>query len=194
MARALLYIQVTDQQKTYKRRLIMKKITFTLMAVVAGLFLVSQVYAWWPGSVPGKGFGFCRGEVWEQLNLTDNQKTKIDALQDEHFKTTRNLREKIFDKSVELRRLWLNANPDKNKIEAVQKELRSLRDQMQDKITALRLNINNVLTPEQKEKMAYSGWGRGRGFGQRGAMRNYGEFGRGYETGMGPGLGMCLCQ
>ena len=34
----------------------------------------------------------------------------------------------MFDKSVELRRLWSQANPDKDKITAAQKEVRTLRD------------------------------------------------------------------
>ena len=171
----------------------MKKITLTLMAVVAGLFLVSQAYAW-GGYGQGKGFGPCRGAALEKLKLTDDQKAKIEALQEDFFKASKSVREKIFDKSVELRRLWLTASPDKNKIEAVQKELRTLRGQMEDKVTALKLNINNILTPEQKEKLAYSGWGRGHGFGPRGAMRHPHELGHGYRADIGPSLGMCMCQ
>ncbi len=170
----------------------MKKITLTLMAVVAGLLLTSQVFAWGPGS--GKGFGPCRGAALEQLNLNDSQKAKIEALQNDLYKSTRALREKIFDKSVELRRLWLQVNPDKNKINAAQAELRKMRDQIEDKTTALRLEINNLLTPEQKEKLANYGWGKGCGFGQRGAMRHHDGFGQGPGAGMGPGLGMGMCQ
>ena len=88
----------------------------------------------------------------------------------------------MFDKSVELRRLWLNENPDKDKILAVQKEVRTLRDKMEDKATALRFEIRKVLTPEQQEKLASFGWGRGPGFGPRGGMRGQG--------GHGPGMGM----
>ncbi len=162
------------------------------MAVVAGLFLVSQAYAWGPGS--GKCFGSFKGATLEKLNLTNDQKAKIEALQEDFFKASKAVREKIFDKSVELRRLWLTPNPDKNKIETVQKELRTLRGQMEDKMTALKLNINNLLTPEQKEKLAYSGWGRGHGFGPRGAMRHPHELGRGYKADIGPGIGMCMYQ
>ena len=162
------------------------------MALVAGLLLFSQAFAWGPGF--GKGFGPCGGAALEQLNLTDAQKAKIEALQDDHYKATRPLREKVFDKSVELRRLWLQSNPDKNKIVAAQKELRNLRNQMEDKVTVLRLDMNNVLTPEQKEKLANSHWGKGHGFGQRGAMRHHGEFAYGGGGGMGPGLGMGMCQ
>ncbi|MEE9911346.1 MAG: Spy/CpxP family protein refolding chaperone [Deltaproteobacteria bacterium] len=166
----------------------MKKLTLAFTAVVIGLLLASQAFAWGPG--PGRGRGYCGQAGLEKLNLTDDQKTKIEALQDANYKETRPLREKIFDKSVELRRLWLQANPDKGKIVAAQKELRTLRDEMEDKATVLRLETRKVLTPEQNEKLANSRWGRGPGFGPRGGMRGDGEFG----PGRGPGLGMGMCQ
>jgi len=171
----------------------MKKLTLTLMAIAVGLLLTSQVFAWGPGAGRGPGAGGdCgyRSEAgYEKLNLTDEQKTKIEALRDANYKATRPLREKIFDKSVELRRLWLQANPDKDKITAAQKEVRTLRDEMQDKVTALSLEISKILTPEQNEKLANSRWGRGPGFGPRGGMRGHGEFGPGH--GYRPGMGMC---
>jgi periplasmic protein CpxP/Spy len=170
----------------------MKKLTLTLTAVILGLLLASQAFAWGPGPGKDKGYGTCRESGLERLNLTDNQKAKIEALQNANAKATRPLREKMFDKSVELRRLWLQANPDKDKITAAQKELRTLREQMEDKVTALRLEIHKMLTPEQKEKLANSHWGRGHGFGPRGGMRGHGEFGP--EHGPGPGLGMGMCQ
>jgi Spy/CpxP family protein refolding chaperone len=170
----------------------MKKITLTIVAIAAGLLLFSQAYARGPGF--GKGFGPCRGAALEQLNLTDNQKAKIETLQNDHFKAIKPVQEKIFDKSVELRKLWLQANPDKDKIFAAQRDLRNLRGQMEDRITSLRLDINNVLTPEQKEKLANTGWARGHGFGPRGAFRHNVDFIRSsYETGMGPCLGMGMC-
>lgn len=155
----------------------MKKLTLTLTAVALGLLLTSQAFAWGPGS--GKGGGCCREAGLEGLNLTDEQKTKIDALRDANDKATKPLREKIFDKSVELRRLWLEPKPDKDKITAAQKELRTLRNEMEDSVTALRLEIRKVLTPEQNEKLANSRWGRGSGFGPRGGMRGHGECGPG---------------
>lgn len=166
----------------------MKKITLTLTAVALGLLLTSQAFAWGPG--PGRGQGYCREAGLERLNLTDDQKAKIEALQTANWKAIKPLREKMFDKTVELRRLWLQANPDKDKITAAQRELRTLRDDMQDKNTAMRLEVRKVLTPEQNEKLADMGWGRGPGFGPRGGMRGHGEFG----PGNGPGLGMGMCQ
>ncbi len=163
----------------------MKKLTLTLMAVVVGLLFTSQVFAWGSGYGPGKGGGYgnCREAGLERLNLTAEQKTKIEALQTSADKEVRPIREKMFDKSVEMRRLWLQANPDKSKINDARKEISTLRDQMQDKTTAMRLELRKVLTPEQQEKLANVGWGRGMGYGPRGGMRGRGEF--------GPGIGMC---
>lgn len=168
----------------------MKKLILAFTAVAVGLLLTSQAFAWGPGSGKGRGYGSCQGAGLERLNLTDDQKAKVEALQGANDKATKPLREKIFDKSVELRKLWLQANPDKDKITAAQQELRTLRNEMEDKVTALRLEIRKVLTPEQNEKLANSGWGRGHGFGPRGGMRGRGEFGPGH----GPGLGMGMCQ
>jgi len=172
----------------------MRKLTLTLTAVAVGLLLTSQAFAWGPGRGPGAGrdCGYRSEAGFEKLNLTDDQEAKIEALQDANYKATKPVREKMFDKSVELRRLWLQANPDKGKITAAQKELRTLRDEMEDTLIALRLEIRKVLTPAQNEKLANSRWGRGPGFGPRGGMRGQGEFGPG--RGPGPGLGMGMCQ
>lgn len=161
----------------------MKKLTLVLMVVGLGLLLSASAFAF-GGPRNDGGYGYCKDAGLWKLNLTDEQKTKIEALTAANQKEIRPIREKMFDKSVALRRLWLQPNPDKDKIIALQKEVRTLRDQVQDKFTLLRFEIRKVLTPEQKEKLANFGWGRGPGFGPRGGMRGHGE----------PGAGMGMCQ
>lgn len=170
----------------------MRKLTLILTAVAVGLLLTSQAFAWGPGFGKGRGDGPCRDAGLGRLDLTADQKAKIESLRDANFKATKTTREKIFDKSVELRRLWLQANPDKNKISDAQKELRTLRNEMEDKTTALQLEVRKILTPEQNEKLANSGCNRGPGFGPRGGMR--GEMRGPGGFGQGPGLGMGVCQ
>lgn len=169
----------------------MKKFTLALAALGLGLLLALPSFAFGPreGRGPGgaygnpdspmMGYGCARG--LDRLNLTDEQKTRIEALELAHQKEVRPIRENMFDKSLELRRLWLEADPDRNKINAKQKEVRVLRDQLEDKQTAFRLEVNKVLTPEQKEKLAAYGWGKKAGFGPRGGMRGPGG-------GFGPGM------
>ena len=166
----------------------MKKSTLVLMTVVLGMLLTVPAFAFGQseGGSPAVGKGDCscsKPALWK-LNLSAEQKTKIEALISENQKAMRPLREKMFDKSVALRRLWLQANPDKDKITDAQKEVRTLRDEMQDKITVMRLEIHKILTPEQNEKLANSHWGRGPGFGPRGSMR--GSDGHGREMEMCP--------
>lgn len=157
----------------------MKKLTITVMAVAIGLLLSTQVFAFGPGPGYGpeesRGFGYYGEAGLWRLNLTDEQKTKIEASQIAYRKEIRPIREKMFDKSVTLRRLWLQTNPDKDKILSLQKEVRILRDQLQDKATAQKLEIRKILTPEQQEKLVNSGWGRGMGFGPRGGIRGHGD-------------------
>jgi len=159
----------------------MKKLTLVLMTVTLGMLLTVPAFAFGPGDGRGPdGYrheGYCGNFASSNLNLTAEQKTKIEALQDANYKSTRQIREKMFDKSQELRRLWLKDNPDKNKINAAQKEIRTLRDSIEDKDTAFKLEIRKLLTPEQNEKLANSHWGRGPGFGPRGSMRDHHEFG-----------------
>lgn len=159
----------------------MRKLTLTLIVVAIGLLLSVPVFAFGPGYGPGEGRGFGyhhEAGLWG-LNLTDEQKTKIEALQVAQYKEIRPIREKMFDKSVELRRMWLQTNPDKDKIVSLQKEVRALRDQLEDKATVQRLELRKMLTPEQQEKLVNSGWGRGPGFGPRGGMRGHGGYGPG---------------
>ncbi|MGD0278693.1 MAG: Spy/CpxP family protein refolding chaperone [Smithella sp.] len=151
-----------------------KKLILT-MTVVMSILLAVTAFAFGPNegsrACDEKGPAYHHDEVWKKLNLSDEQKTKIEAIRTSAGKEIRPIREKMFDKSVELRRLWLQANPDKDKITTAQKEMRKLRDLKDDKVTAMRLEIRKVLTPEQNEKLANSHWDRGPGFGPRGGNR-----------------------
>ena len=80
-----------------------------------------------------------------------------------HLKDIQPLQDQMLSKSRELRSLWLAATPDKEKILALQKETRDLRDQLTDKRTAYRLEVQKVLTPEQQAKVQAYGTGRGMG-------------------------------
>ena len=56
-------------------------------------------------------------------------------MREAQWKEMKPLQEQMFTKRDELRKLWLEPNPDQAKILAAQKEMRMLRDQMQDKMT-----------------------------------------------------------
>jgi Spy/CpxP family protein refolding chaperone len=157
----------------------MKKLILSLMAVIGGVFLTLPAFAFGPDE--GKIECSCNKSALWKLNLSSEQKTKIEALISENQKAIRPLREKLFDKSVALRRLWLQANLDQDKITAAQKEVRMLRNEIQDKVTVMRLEFHKIFTLEQNEKLANSRWDRGSGFGPRGGMRGHNGYGSGME-------------
>jgi Spy/CpxP family protein refolding chaperone len=160
----------------------MKKVVLTLMAVLVmvAITTTSFAYGWGQGMRGGRGpgYGNCQSgdlQGLAALNLTADQEAKIKSLRESQLKETKPLQDKMFSKRGELRLLWLQQNPDKEKITAVQKEIRSLRDQLQDKQTNHRLAVLKVLTPEQQTKV--QAFGAGRGFG--------------HGKGFGPGGGGC---
>jgi Spy/CpxP family protein refolding chaperone len=167
----------------------MKKVVLTLMAVlvITGLATTSFAYGWGQGMGGGRGpgYGNCQSgdlQGLAALNLTTDQEAKIKSLREAQLKEAKPLQDKMFSKRGELRLLWLQQNPDKEKIVAVQKEIRSLRDQLQDMQTNHRLAVLKVLTPEQQTKIqsfvAGRGFGHGKGFG-RGGCGGYGPGSRG---------------
>lgn len=148
------------------RRMKMKKVILTVMAVFFVAAVATSAFAF--GCGRGPGYGPCaRGDFQGPagLNLTAEQTAKIKEMRETGWNEMKPLREQMFTKRDELRKLWLEANPDQVKITAAQKEMRLLRDQMQDRMTAYRLEALKVLTPEQKEKMGSFKQGRGPGRG-----------------------------
>lgn len=90
---------------------------------------------------------------YRDLNLTEEQKRKVDDLKE----TLRNdivpLRNEMVRKKTELKLLWMDANPDAEKIKSKQKEIRDLRAQIEDRLTDFRLALQQILTPEQRSKI-----------------------------------------
>lgn len=178
------------KKKTLKENKTMKKLaTIAVTFLVVGAFAASA-FAFGPGWGRGHGGGPWYGNgdtAVSNLNLTSEQTAKINALREANLREVKPLQDKMFSKRGELRLLWLQQNPDQDKILAVQKEIRVLRDQIQDKRDSYRLQVYNTLTPEQKSQ--YQSFGRGRGFGP--GMRG----GSGWQSGpcnygSGPGAGM----
>jgi Spy/CpxP family protein refolding chaperone len=160
----------------------MKKmmVVLTAVAVVLG---VAYAYAQGPGFGMGRGPGGCGdcGNYGKSAPLTEAQRTQLQELRRKFFDETAPLRESMHAKRQELRSLWSDPNADANAIVAKEKELRDLRDQMQDAAVKERLEVRKILTPEQ---LSQGGWGRGEGF--------RGGDGKGYGRGRGPGGGPCF--
>jgi Spy/CpxP family protein refolding chaperone len=167
-----------------ERRKTMKKV-LTILTVLLFLVIAASPSFAARGRGIGPGGGPCSDPTAIRgLNLTTEQTAKINSLREAHLKDVKPLQDKMFSKRGDLRLLWLEKNPDQAKIAAARKEIRSLRDQMQDKRDAYRLQVYNVLTPEQQTLFRSScpGFGAGMGHGRGGG------FGPGYGPGGGHGM------
>jgi Spy/CpxP family protein refolding chaperone len=146
------------------------KWTMTAMALLFTAAIATSAFGFGWGRGPGFGSGSC-GDFgrFAGLDLTAEQKDKLEALRNEQLKATEQLRKDMFAKRDALRTLWLAPTPERNAILEAQKEMRILRDTLQDKMTTFRLDALNVLTPEQREKLQSAkpgrGFGPGRGMG-----------------------------
>ncbi|MHB8910931.1 MAG: Spy/CpxP family protein refolding chaperone [Syntrophales bacterium] len=165
------------------------KVTMTAVAMLFVAAIATSAFGFGWGRGPGCGYGpSARGDfaAFAGIELSAQQKTQIQAMRDAQYQETATLRQQMFAKRDEVRKLWLAPNPNQAEITAAQQEMRSLRDQIQDKMTAFRLEALNVLTPEQREKLnsavAGRGFRPGRSFGP-------GAAGGGGCPGCGPGAG-----
>ena len=111
------------------------------------------------------------GPQWlSNLNLTTEQAEKIRALRESHMKEVTPLRTQLFTKRAEMKVLWIQTDPDSEKIKAKFRELHVLQGQLREKDIDQRLALINILTPEQRSELLARGfqgrrWGKGRGHG-----------------------------
>lgn len=141
----------------------MKKIIVAVL-MVALLATVGLAMAQGSEKGPGmeRGYGPYSGGarsagpgLWHELNLSPDQVEKIQALQESFFKEKIPLRNELMAKWLELKALWMQINPDEQKILAKQKEMNTLRAQIEEKATKNRLEMRKILTPEQQAKWIY---------------------------------------
>ncbi len=102
------------------------------------------------GGPPGQGGDFT---AITGLNLTAEQINAIKALRQAHLTDIRPLQDKMMAKREELKALWLETSPNREKIAVAQEETDKLRMEMHDKIAVYRLSVYRILTPEQQEKV-----------------------------------------
>ena len=142
-----------------------------VLALALSLGLAGSV-----GAQPmGKGMGHGPG----MMNLTPEQAGKIFDLKEKMHADTAALRKQMMVKHAELAALWKAEKPDQSAIQAKQKELNGLRDQMQEKMTAFRLEAKKIAPNFEM------GMGRGYGKGMGGCC----GMGKGPGgMGMGPGM------
>jgi len=107
-----------------------------------------------PIGPPGFGFGpFFHPGFEQQLNLSKEQLEKIKKLRDISYKETRDLRYKLAQKHLEMRRLFGDPKVDEETLLTQQKELFALGRELQNKIAYTMIKVRKILSPEQISKL-----------------------------------------
>ncbi len=100
------------------------------------------------GSGPGQCFGMDKMMV-SNLGLSTEQSEKARSLTESFKKDMAPLRLQKNRYRAELKLLWMQENPDLDKIKAKQKEMHDLGWQIMGKATDHRMAFRKILTPEQ---------------------------------------------
>ena len=148
-----------------------------VFAVAAVLVLgVAGVAAAAPWGV-GLGWGPRGGDAAScvkaiaNLNLTDEQVSKIQEIQASAFEQLKGVRDALSQKMFELQQLMWQKSPDQDAIAAKQAEVKELRQKMLEIQKSVQEQMKGVLTQEQLDKLQQGkGFGRGHGPGHRGGF------------------------
>ena len=172
----------------------MKRLTIILGSVMLVAAIAYPVFAGGPGMGRGQGmmgnWGGGPGSCWRYDggydNLTQEQRSALNQLDERFSNETATLRNEIWAKSDELNNLLNAPNPDAEKAKALQKELIDLRSRMAEKRLDFQLETRKI-DPDTR-----FGAGYGKGYGRH--MKGYGpRVGKGcgrHLEGYGPRAGM----
>ena len=111
-----------------------------------------------PGFGPGRGYGPGAG-LLESLNLTDEQRDKIQVIQEENRQKNWAAMGQLRTEMFALRRMYSADKVDPNAVAEQQKKVDELRRQMLKSRLESRNQMEAVLTPEQRKQFRqYRPW------------------------------------
>jgi Spy/CpxP family protein refolding chaperone len=162
----------TQIKQYWKGKTKMKTKIFSLVLIVALVGLYSGT-AYSQKAMPKKGF--FKGQLFDKLKLTDQQKSKMEELRISHQKEMVDLKANLEKKLLSLKELRLKENIDRNSVLAAVNDI----NQARNKIAVARANnlmdMYELLTPDQQKTlkenigMMLDNFGpEGRGFGMHG--------------------------
>jgi Spy/CpxP family protein refolding chaperone len=194
LAQALLYLisvnQIHASNETEVHSMRTRHITAILLvlAIVGIVGFSAPSFAGWGrgggGNCPMAGGGYGPGGgsgPWGGgADLTDEEIAALQKERNAFFEQTRDLRDKLYQKGLELRAEMAKQSPDAKKAAELQKEVSGLEGELDQKRLDQRIKM-------QKENPKLYGKGFGRGMGPGHGMGP--GYGRGPGSGMGMGMG-----
>lgn len=153
--------------------------------MMGGPGMMGGGYGMGPGMMGGDTGMMGMGPVG-MLNLSDDQRDKIEKIYDDERKKHWDVAGKMMEEQNRLRDLYQTDEPDPKKVGAVYGNIAKLRQQMVETHIQARNQIQALLTKEQREQLRQ--WRRG-GWGPGYGPRNMPGPGGGMGPGMmGPGM------
>jgi Spy/CpxP family protein refolding chaperone len=156
-----------------------------VVAIVGVVGFAATSFAGWgrggSGNCWGQGSGWAQrgsGPAGYQNNLSDEDRDKLNKERQAFFEDTRQLRENLYQKELELRSELAKQDPDANKAVGLQKEISDLEGQLDQKRVEQRIKMRK----ENPDFFAGRGYGMGRGYGKgQGYGMGGGGMGRGFQ-------------
>ena len=149
------------------------QMTSAILAVLVLSFTGQTANAWGPKENRG-GKGGGPRQMMEQLNLTPEQRTKLDALRKANRDKVSGMRDEMRKSQEQLTQAF-QSNASNDELRKIHKKSQEVKNKMSDAQFDQVLAIREVLTPEQKKKfqeLRSKGKGpMGRGHGGKGMMR-----------------------
>lgn len=170
-----------------------------VLAILAVLGLIgysADSHAWGRGGYgAGAGYGDCLrgggfGGPGMGANLSDEEIATVQKERSAFFESTRELRERHYQKELELRTELTKQNPDAKKAAELQREVSGFENELDQKRLEQQLKMKKDY-PQIYGKGFGGGFGHGMGPGHGRGMGPRGGMGMGPGAGMGMGGGPC---
>jgi len=97
----------------------------------------------------GPGHGPMMGEWAERLHLTEEQTARLQKLRESFLKETLSLRNDLVIKRLDLNDLLADPESDPRRVLAKQTEISDLESKIGERMVIYRLEMRQILTPEQ---------------------------------------------
>ena len=141
----------------------MKRIRSTFIGITLITFFLSagSAMAFRCGAGGGMGgCGWCGSgpnslSLYEVPDLTAEQSEKLAQFQKAHIEETSGLRTELAIKQIGLNQLLAQPQPQKDPALQLQKEISTLRSQLQQKCLSRHLEMGSILTEEQRAQLSY---------------------------------------
>lgn len=135
----------------HKRILIVTVITLLILTANA-------IFAQPAGNNPRRGGKTCGCMGWgrqiaQQLNLTQDQISRLKAIHDQFMQDTQSQRQELMTRVRELANLWSNGTSTTEELTAKADQIDALKTQIRNTAISYMVQTRSILTPDQLQKV-----------------------------------------